>query len=174
MTAGNRFSNRDIALGVVSVVAIAGLAFGISQMASANKLQDENARLQTILADKTKMENATLSRECSDKAEQVYKSGSYNANSMADSYVSHYEPKLSKCFIEVTTSSQIGDNFFKMKNLFDAYDGRGYGDYIGHINLKGSAGNAFVNQCDMTPIGKDKTYCKSEGEFDAFTKGYLE
>lgn len=174
MTTARRFSGRDITLGVVSVVAIGSLAWAVSEMTSIGKLHDENSRLQASLADKTKMENATLSRECSDKAEQVYKSGGYNTNSAWDSYVSHYDPKLSKCFIQVQTGNQIGDNFFTMKMLFDAYDGRSYGNYTGHVNLKGEAGNHFVNECHLTPLGQDEVYCKTEGAFDAFTKAYLE
>ena len=84
------------------------------------------------------------------------------------SYESHYNTKLNKCFIHVHIAILKGEHITKRDLLFDAFEKRGYAEYFWASPRK--------NSCDLSPTSQDKDLrtCASKGEYDAFVAKYME
>ncbi len=78
-------------------------------------------------------DNLTLQTKCADRAAAFYKQGGYGDDSQVwtDSYINHWNNKLSKCFIQITGIS-LKDSGFSFIDIFDAFEGKHYATYMGH------------------------------------------
>ncbi len=78
--------------------------------------------------------NYSLERKCTERADFFYKQGDYaNQDGFSSFYINHWNKKLEKCFIEITTTS-LNSNGFESIDVFDAFEGKHYGSFIGHSN----------------------------------------
>ena len=73
-----------------------------------------------------------LQARCSEAAKQCFiREWTDAAPGMDKDYTSHYNPDLRKCFIAVKTSqSQRSGTVFTTKGVFDAVEGKTYGEYV--------------------------------------------
>jgi len=117
-------------------------------------------------------EDYELSERCGKKCEEAFK-GAYGngmssseGSSMFSNYVNHYNKKLNKCFILVTTTSISKDknrDFLVMKNLFDINENKEYGGFAKFTR------SIKPNDCRLL----DKV-CSSEQEWEQLIKPFME
>jgi 5'-3' exonuclease len=106
---------------------------------------------------------------CNEMFQKEYgKSGvkSDKTGTMMSNYSNHYNTKLNRCFILLTTTSipkGKENNPLVMKNLFDINENKEFG------YLYKSHNNAVPLGCN---VGNKP--CKSEAEFEAMIKPYME
>jgi len=77
---------------------------------------------------------------------------------MMSGYQNHYNKKLNKCFIIITSTSKS----IKMKNLFDFNENKELGQFVVDRNINSIDCRVFENKC------------KSEKEWDLLVKPYME
>jgi hypothetical protein len=81
-------------------------------------------------------------------------------------YQSHYNTKLTKCFIAIETMIFGGKSTTRGWTLMDAFEQRVYAQYIWTFPDEPS--------CDLIPTSQTQTHCSSKDEFDAFVAKYME
>ena len=97
------------------------------------------------------------------------------APGMDKDYTSHYNPDLRKCFITVKTSQlQKAGTLFTTKGVFDAVEGKTYGEYVWQSDPVKKYWEVAPIQCNgLTPDG-DEVQCHSEGEFENLMSKYMD
>ncbi|MES2181110.1 MAG: hypothetical protein V4493_03315 [Pseudomonadota bacterium] len=120
--------------------------------------------LSLKLSDKLAHESMELQTKCAEQAGTTYLHLGYK-NDGLDSYQSHYNTKLNKCFISIQS---LDNNGVVSESMFDAYEQRGYGFYIGKI------GTDKPTYCNLTPSSTEKSNCKSKDEYEVFVSHYME
>lgn len=70
--------------------------------------------------------------QCAEAANKYFIARGYSEN--VASYQNHYNSKLNKCFVLITTRQDVSNNFFSAIDMFDALEGKHYAAYIGHQN----------------------------------------
>jgi hypothetical protein len=105
---------------------------------------------------------------CAKQAEVVYEG--YQFSTERSVYVNHYNPKLDRCFVEVTDTEDKDGNLTVFKELVDAFEGKDYGDYF-WANTKRQA---EPSMCKVTTPDGQEVYCHSEDEFESLVKKYME
>jgi|SRR5690242_9004378 hypothetical protein len=87
-----------------------------------------------------------LQNQCAERAATFYKQNGYadGTQGYANVYTNHWNGKLSKCFIQINTTS-LNDDFLTI-DVFDAMEGKHYAMYMGH------------NSCD--PVMFDPKKCQ--------------
>ena len=148
-------------------VAVGVLLLGISAsyyfIYALPKIQRERLAVQVT--------TARLEREqqCSKRAEQFFNASAWSEKNSGAWYENHFNHKTNKCVILVRSTNSAGTGIFLYKTLMDVNDGKGLASWGKQIppNKADYEVKPFV--CDML----DK-YCKTDEEFDAFVKPYME
>lgn len=112
-----------------------------------------------------------LNEKCGKHAATLFKKEYGNGfqtskdGTMFTSYTNHYNVKLNKCFVLMTTTSHPNkkEDVLYMKELWDINENKQYGSMARF-------------QKESTPIGcsVENRICKSEGEWDSLIKPYIE
>ena len=84
---------------------------------------------------------------------------------LGGNYQSHYNARLSKCFVLITDIYQVKDEMRTSIELVDAFERRSFALYL--------SGPKLVD-CELTPVLNQTTFCSSRAEFDAFVTKYME
>lgn len=121
----------------------------------------EIQRLQAKLEDKTRVETYDLQRRCAVDAQTQFRELSKSVNGAA--YESHYNAKLNRCFVLVSTGAG--------KTLADAVGGHVLAAYEEHI---ADSGQIEMQFCNISPTSSDVEVCKTEAQFDQFVAQYME
>ena len=127
-----------------------------------------------------------LQQTCAQQAETVFREKGYSkdvtrqkgddsgSNDVIANFESHYNIPLNKCFILLEIFGVGAANAgFQIRSLLDAYEGRTYAEYAwGPAQSK----NYWEVRpyCRLMPSDDDQTNCKSEAEFNSFSKNYME
>ena len=87
---------------------------------------------------------------------------------LTSNYTNHYNKKLNKCYILITSTQFIRNNENKIENiglktLFELNENKGYGSLIQFEN------NNKPNNCRIL-----EKYCNLEKEWDSLVKPYME
>ena len=118
----------------------------------------------------SKEEDYRLQEKCGKQCEEMFKKEFGNGltsdenSSMFSGYQNHYNKKLNKCFILVTTKSYLKDkkkDVLLTKELVDINENKYYGSFS-------KSGGMTVNCI----VSGEK--CKSEEEWDLLVKPYME
>ncbi len=90
-------------------------------------------------------------------------------------YENHYNTKLNECFIMVqNTDATYAPTIWTHKSLFDAYEGKTYGEYSWHTVKNKKYWEVPPFMCRVvSPSGADQ-FCKSDDEFQELIKIYME
>jgi hypothetical protein len=80
-------------------------------------------------------------------------------------YQSHYNARLSKCFVLITDFYQVKDEMRTAIELVDVFERRSFALYL--------SGPKLVD-CELAPALNQTTFCSSRAEFDAFVTKYME
>jgi len=129
----NFIKNNWFKIAIVVILVVGGIYY------FATLSQKQEAKENSDLA---------LQTQCADRAAVFYKQGGYEKDTQGFSsfYTNHWNKKLGKCFIQITSTSLNNDGFVTM-DLFDAFEGKHYAVYMGH------------NSCDpasLVVLGKPK------------------
>lgn len=136
-------------MGRLSVV-VATLIFTVSANAQPLDLQ------ATCAAQARKAFNEFEREWKNDPANKAFKT-------LSTDYQSHYNTKLKKCLMLIT---MMGNQSQTSVYLSDAYERRIYAEYL--------SGEVPPITCELVPSLRQKKYCTSREEFDAFVAHYME
>jgi hypothetical protein len=113
-------------------------------------------------------------QKCSKGAKAFFEDSSWSEKDSGAWYENHFNSKLNRCFILIhsTTSTVKGvplnaTSIYKL--LVDVNDGRSVAEFQIQVPFGVGRYDGKLLSCDML----DK-YCKTEEEFDAFVKSYME
>jgi len=93
---------------------------------------------------------------------------------LSNDYQSHYNTKLKKCLILVESSSWLAKTQTVTVYLSDAYERRIYASYIWYSHPTKKYWEVAPSTCELIPSLRQKKYCTSREEFDAFVADYME
>jgi hypothetical protein len=128
--------------------------------------------LPTYIYSSSTKEDYELHEKCGKRCEEVFKKEygkgitSDKSGQMMSNYQNHYNKKLNKCFINITTTNYPKDkktDILIMKNLWDVNENKEYGSFIRWRK------SSTPNDCRVL----DKS-CGSENEWDLLVKPYME
>jgi hypothetical protein len=160
---------------LIVIVAILGYLLHTQSALLADQqrqIHDLNARIDA----RSKTASLELQEKCSKQAEEQYAANGWKKEQMA-SYTNHYNEKMNKCFalIENTTPAKPADGtFFTNKILFDAFEGKTYGEYDWRSDKVKKYWEVAPFNCKGTlPSGEEKV-CHSSDEFDEIVKPYMQ
>jgi len=136
-------------MGRLSVV-VATLIFTVSANAQPLDLQ------ATCAAQARKAFNEFEREWKNDPANKAFKT-------LSTDYQGHYNTKLKKCLMLIT---MMGNQSQTSVYLSDAYERRLYAEYL--------SGEVPPITCQLVPSLRQKKYCTSREEFDAFVAEYME
>jgi len=114
----------------------------------------------------TQTQNLALEGECADQAAKAYTSLGYPINiDNGDTYTSHYNQKLGKCFIEVKRNAF--SHGYTLTILYDANERKQYADFLHDVTSPPS----YTDSCTFFDGSvKDCTL----DDFNNFVKPYME
>jgi len=142
-----------------------------SELDLTRQLQSHAIELTAKLNSKTASENLELQGKCSQQAQTVFLQLGYK-NGGVDFYESHYNPKLTKCFVAIhSTDMHSGAN---TQNLLDAYEQKQYATYFWMPDKVKKYWEVPPETCSLNPGTPNETTCKSEDEYKAFVARYME
>lgn len=145
-------------------------------MATDRQQRGRIAELASKLRDKTDRENLEFQQKCALQAEKIFHQLGWKLNDPGGtfaSYQSHYHQKLGKCFMTVN-STTTGPRGPTSRYLFDAYEQRGYAEYMWISDAVKKYWEVPPVICKLTPSSVDESLCKSEEEYKAFVARYME
>lgn len=151
---------------VILLLAVFALGWQWHEEVEANN--QLRGQLSALTKKSSAKENLELQDKCSTQAGKLFSQLGYSLSKSLDSYESHYNAKLNKCFISVDTSS--GRTRFHF--LLDAYEQRGYADSMTYMS--GEPPALILTGCHLTPPGEKASTCKSQEEYDHFVARYME
>ena len=149
------------------------LAWQLSAEVVTTRLQrSEIATLTSKLADKSARENLELQEKCAQQAAKMFEQLGYKLDravrGVFATYQSHFNANLGKCLMTLNIGgAATGDQ----RHLFDAYEQRGYAEYM---TTPGQKYRERPPHCRLTPSSGKETPCKSEEEYETFVAIYME
>jgi hypothetical protein len=111
-------------------------------------------------------------QQCSKRATDFFNGGTLSDSNVSAGYDNnHFNHKLNKCFILVKKTSSQGGSLFLYRALMDVNGGTS--SALGEYDKEVPAGVAEYMVKPFVCRMLDK-YCKTDEEFDAFVKSYME
>jgi hypothetical protein len=112
--------------------------------------------------------------KCAERARKAFNDLGYKPNDMAG-YENHYNTRLNRCFVLVQNiDAKHLPTIWTNKNLFDAYEGKTYGEYNWHTVKDKKYWEVPPFMCKVVLPSGDDQYCKSDDEFEKLIKTYME
>lgn len=122
-----------------------------------------------------KIDALALQAKCADRAAYFYKEGWYKKDTpgFSDFYTNHWNQKLGKCFIQITSTS-LNDGFETI-DLFDAFEGKRFAVYMGHQSCEPAflvvLGEPKLCQLDSGSIWFDGNDTRNPADYHIGFKG---
>ena len=132
----------------------------------ANNLQRQIGKL-----DEQALASLADQERCAKRAEAFFNDYARRGHGdAATSYDSHYNPKLRKCFVNVTITGFAGrGNFSTFREIFSAFESKTYGTYV----QDKADYEAPPLVCRVTKSDGTERECQSESEFDQMAAEYI-
>ena len=110
-------------------------------------------------------------QQCAKSAADFFNGSTWADSNVSAGYDNHFNHKLNKCFIFAKTTSNLGGNLFLYRVLMDVNGGTS--SALGEYNkqLQGGVPEYMIKPFVCRMLDK---YCKTDEEFDAFVKSYME
>ncbi len=158
---------------LILIVVVAGAFLAYREIASLKStLQQQQTELES-LKKKQAVEIVAppieLQEKCSGQAQRIFEQLGWNAKG-SDSYENHYNPKLNRCFILISTWNATAVT----KNLSDAYEGKVYGSYVWFPSKGKKYWEVSPTECWVLLPSGEKATCQLDAEFDNLAKIYME
>ena len=178
---------RGVIAALLLVVAV--LAWGLtSEVKKNSQLRGQVEQLTKKLTDKSRLEDVQLREKCAEQAKKMF--NEYKSEPLANiflkdpqpreldtGYQSHYNAKLGKCFMEITSTTifdQLGGDASFYRFLADAYERRLYADYMWTSRKDKKYWEVPPTICRLIASSASEQICKSEDEYKAFVATYIE
>jgi hypothetical protein len=118
--------------------------------------------------------NATLAEQkmCDEQALKRFHEYT-EKNEKYATYTSHYDPSVNVCYVRVNRLTVEKGVPMTSSTVVDAFEGRGYANYIWINSQKKQAYEVAPMDCEINLPGKDALHCKSSEEFDELTEKYF-
>lgn len=158
---------------------IVGLGWGV--YTDASQLQQLQSKYDALKAQAAEPRTASLAQQaqCEQQAVNVFHSLGYSerpTKDSSDSYQSHYNPKLGKCFVAINSINfNVGPQVKQQFNsvLLDAYEQREYAVYTWFSSDKPMAQTPpFICKTMASSVAPGE--CTSDAEYKAFIAQYME
>lgn len=161
----------------VGAVSLMLVGAGCENTDEVGRLNRENSELKTQLAQQQKPNDLELQAKCSDMAKNYFVGRGYkDGDGFTFDYINHFNAKLNKCFIQISSYSPNDDARFI--DVYDAVEGKHYASYNGH-NICDPAilamTNTNLNKCrvDSGNIWLDGNDTKSPPDIQVGFQGLL-
>ncbi|HXM83543.1 MAG TPA: hypothetical protein VN929_16655 [Burkholderiales bacterium] len=159
-----------------SIAILAAIVLVLSWFLNAQR--SEIAELTSKLNDKAAREGLEQQQKCALQAEKIFGQLGYKLNDPRSkifaSLQSHYSAKQNKCFMTVETTDMGTGTLANTKYLFDAFEQRGYAEYMWIADKVKKYWEVPPITCKLTPSSANERICKSEDEYKAFVATYME
>ena len=165
---------RDFVLGMVSVAVVAVGLLLYSQQTTIEAQGQALNQLNARMAELTQATDLDLQAKCAKQADKTYKAQSFSATDLA-SYSDHYNGALKKCFVliyDTSTSTADASLFLHFQTLYDAFEGKDYGDYSDFAPINMSK-PPVVTECTTTLSDGTQGSCHSVDEFKAAAEYFM-
>lgn len=159
------------------LIVIAVLSFQVFRQREI--IHEQRGRITEIQAQVAATAKATAvpleyQEKCAEQARKAFHDLGYKSQGPAG-YENHYSAKLSKCFVLVeNTDSAYAPTIWTRKSLFDAYEGKAYGEYSWHTVKDKKYWEVPPFMCRVTSPAGTNQFCKSDEEYGELIKVYLE
>ena len=162
----NKFIQKNwFKLSVIIILLLTGLAIAYYFVFSLPKYQKEQANNNSF----------SYQEKCANAANNFFTKNGYAENGIEESYISHWNKSLNKCFILFSHGlgggPTLGGSIFY--ELADALEGTEYAEIEWVIPNENSPG-----WCTLYPSGNGVSSisksCSSKSEFDSFVKSYMQ
>jgi len=110
---------------------------------------------------------------CAEAARKSYSDMGFKNKEWA-AFENHYNEKLNRCFIEITDVETNGGRIVTSKSIFDAVEGKQYGEYIWQSDKVKKYWEVPPILCDVISPSGEKTLCKSDDEYKELLKPYMD
>ncbi len=162
----------------ILAVAVIVLAFQFYRQQAT--IREQQVRLSELTAKVTigeanaKSHLLDYQEKCAEQARKAFNDLGFKPNDMAG-YENHYNAQLNRCFVSVqNTDTKYAPTIWTHKTLFDAYEGKEYGDYSWHTVENKKYWEVPPFMCKVVLPSGDDQYCKSDDEFEKLIKTYME
>jgi|ERR1022692_419552 triacylglycerol esterase/lipase EstA (alpha/beta hydrolase family) len=121
--------------------------------------------------------HAPLSQQkvCAEEAQKAFnKSFKAEQDGVSFEFTSHYDTQAKVCYVLVHGSGATSKSTpYVSYSLFDAIEGRTYGDYLWINSTQKKYWEVAPISCSVKPRGSDKVLCHSDDEFDELIDKYF-
>jgi hypothetical protein len=127
--------------------------------------------------------HALLSQQkvCAEEARKAFnKSFKAEQDGVSYDFTSHYDAQNNVCYVLVHGSGAVhgsgtnaNSSAYVSYSLFDAMEGRTYGEYVWINSTQKKYWEVPPMMCDVKPRGSDKMLCHSDDEFDQLIDKYF-
>jgi hypothetical protein len=166
------------ALAVVLFLALAALAWAlVVEVSTERRLRTQIQQLTSRLGNESRFDQLKLDERCAAQAKSVFQTMGYKEMQIGvntDSWQSHYNTKLGKCFMTVESTGVSNETQFVSRILLDAFERRIYGQYTWTSRKDKKYWEVPPMLCVLTQSSMSEQTCKSEGEYKAFVAKYIE
>ncbi|MEW9570530.1 hypothetical protein ABQJ54_02060 [Rhodanobacter sp. Si-c] len=140
------------------------------QIAALQKQVDAlSSQVQVLNARSSAADNLDLQSKCTIDAKRTFELLGYSYREAnhggTDSFVSHYNAAMQRCFMVITDVDASSGHLLTQMYLLDANEQLGYGTWTGN--------GSDPIECTLTPAGGNAQGCKSEQEFDQYVVRYM-
>lgn len=154
------------------------ITIGILGFRSYKQTQDIAAlqkRLDGFVEAKPKNGSLELQGKCAEQSQRFFKESGYTLKDMAQ-YEDHYNVRLNKCFVVLdnTDFKTVPGTSFISRNLFDAFEGKSFGEYIWKSDKVKKYWEVKPMMCSVTAERGEKISCDSEDKYNELIKVYME
>jgi hypothetical protein len=108
-------------------------------------------------------------KACSIQAKKFFNETEYSDDSkhpLKNEFTSHYDSAVKVCYVRIDYSSQEGKTVSVSSYVFDAFEGRALAEYVWLSQPGKRYWEVKPTTCNVKPINKEKTYCKTTEEFE--------
>jgi len=120
---------------------------------------------------------ATLDQQakCSEQARKKFIELGYAHKSMTG-YESHYNSRLNKCFVDIsTTDTQVTPGtIWNNRSVLDAFESKEYATYAWHTEEGKKYWEVAPFQCEVLLPSGERQFCKSDAEFTLLIAMYMQ
>jgi hypothetical protein len=165
-------------LAVVLFLAVIALAWAlVVEVGTDRRQRGQIQQLTSRLGKESRLDQLKLDERCAAKAKSVFEAMGYKEMQTGvntDSWQSHYNPKLSKCFMTVESTGVSNETQFISRILLDAFERRIYGQYTWTSRKDKKYWEVPPMLCVLSESSSSEQNCKSEDEYKAFVAKYIE
>jgi hypothetical protein len=111
---------------------------------------------------------------CAEQARKTFDDLGYKKKPSAG-YENHYNETMNKCFIAISdTEPSTAGAFFTSRMVFDALEGKTYGEYMWRSDKKKKFWEVPPFMCRVTSPSGEQHRCQSDEEFKELLKPYMD